>query len=88
MKENSLCSWQHQDAYWPLLNAVSCRNDISKRFRSVVLLDVSSLIKASRVIHRKKYRDVRQRWIYNLHQKLLDSALLNMRIVMCLAQIC
>lgn len=52
IRENPLCSWQHQNAYWPLLSAASCRNDKVKRFRTVALLDVCSLIKASRAIHR------------------------------------
>lgn len=64
IRENPLCSWQHPNAYWPLLSAASCRNDKIKRFRTVALSDVCSLIKASRAFHRlKKYRNVRQRWM-------------------------
>lgn len=52
IRGNPLCSWQHQNAYWPLLSAASCRNDKIKRFRTVELSDVCSLIKASRAFNR------------------------------------
>lgn len=32
IRENPLCSWQHPNAYWPLLSAASCRNDKIQRF--------------------------------------------------------